>query len=417
MENLTLILNKDRIIYHLINLPQIVFEVTDSCNLKCKYCGYGEFYGDHDARDGSVLAVNKVFVLFEYLKKLWLSGHNQSFIQQVYIGFYGGEPLLNIDFIRQVVAYVEKLNIPNKSFAFSMTTNALQLEKNIEYLVAKNFSLLISIDGNEYHHSYRVDQAGNNSHYRVFRNIKLLQERYPDFFASNVNFNAVLHNRNNVSDVFNFIKNEFGKNPRIAELNSTGIREDKRAEFMSTYRNKYENLHQSEHYEDIDREMFIESPDTKELGIFLHQYSGNTFRTYNDLLDNKSDKINIPTGTCLPFSKKMFVTVQGKILPCERIGHQYSLGKVTETDVILDLEEIVSKYNTWFNKLDSQCSRCQNTKACMQCIFNLEGLDEKPICKGFMNKEVFQRYVCSQLGYLGKNPYLYKKIMEEVIVR
>ncbi len=31
------------------NLRQITFEVTDRCNLKCKYCGYGEFYDNYDA--------------------------------------------------------------------------------------------------------------------------------------------------------------------------------------------------------------------------------------------------------------------------------------------------------------------------------------------------------------------------------
>ena len=32
----------------LANLPLLTFEVTDACNLKCKYCGYGEFYNDYD---------------------------------------------------------------------------------------------------------------------------------------------------------------------------------------------------------------------------------------------------------------------------------------------------------------------------------------------------------------------------------
>ena len=33
------------------NLPQLVFEVTDACNLKCKYCAYGELYNDYDKRE------------------------------------------------------------------------------------------------------------------------------------------------------------------------------------------------------------------------------------------------------------------------------------------------------------------------------------------------------------------------------
>lgn len=41
--------------YSLANLRQITFEVTDACNLKCKYCGYGEFYDDYDRRSNKMM--------------------------------------------------------------------------------------------------------------------------------------------------------------------------------------------------------------------------------------------------------------------------------------------------------------------------------------------------------------------------
>lgn len=39
------------------NLPQLVFEVTDACNLKCKYCAYGELYNDYDKRENKKLSI------------------------------------------------------------------------------------------------------------------------------------------------------------------------------------------------------------------------------------------------------------------------------------------------------------------------------------------------------------------------
>ena len=401
----------------LLNLSQLVFEVTDACNLKCKYCGYGEFYEDHDERQDKYLPIKKAFVLLDYLSELWESDQINSYTQQIYISFYGGEPLLNMKFIKQVVDYIEHLNIPSKKIVFSMTTNAMLLDKYISYLHEKDFRLLISLDGNEKGHSYRVDHSGKNSFERVFQNIRKVQQKYPTFFESNVNFNAVLHNRNSVDVTYQFIKREFDKKPRIAELNNVGIKEDKKALFMQTYRNKYENLHQSEHYEEIQEDMFYDAPDTQSLGIYLHQYSGNVFRSYNDLLFAPSQKKIYPTGTCMPFSKKMFITVNGKILPCERIGHQFALGQITETEILLDFEQIAERYNNWFNKLSSQCSKCHNTKACIQCIFNLDDLDDKPVCKGFMNKQIYGRYKSAQMDHLRKYPHLYKKIMEEVIIR
>ena len=41
---------KENIEYNLMHLPQIIFEVTDACNLRCKYCAYADLYGGYDQR-------------------------------------------------------------------------------------------------------------------------------------------------------------------------------------------------------------------------------------------------------------------------------------------------------------------------------------------------------------------------------
>lgn len=37
------------------NTEQILLEVTESCNLRCQYCGYGDLYWDHDKRTNTTL--------------------------------------------------------------------------------------------------------------------------------------------------------------------------------------------------------------------------------------------------------------------------------------------------------------------------------------------------------------------------
>jgi len=192
----------------LSDLRQIVFEVTDLCNLNCKYCGYGDFYGNYDTREAKNLSIEKAILFMEYIVSYWKNNPSVSPYKYIYIGFYGGEPLLNMRLIKQVVNYFKKVVIPYKEFQFCMTTNAILLNRYTDYLVENNFSLLISLDGNEYNHSYRVDYAGKNSFDRVLSNIELFREKHPSFFTTNVNFNAVLHNRNSVSETFYFIKNK-----------------------------------------------------------------------------------------------------------------------------------------------------------------------------------------------------------------
>lgn len=48
-------LSKKDILKQLVNLKQLTFELTDACNLQCKYCGYGELYSTHDKRENLYL--------------------------------------------------------------------------------------------------------------------------------------------------------------------------------------------------------------------------------------------------------------------------------------------------------------------------------------------------------------------------
>ena len=107
----------------LSNSPQLTFEITDACNLKCEYCGYGKFYSDYDERKSTRLSPQRAKALLDYLGSLWRSELNVSHNQNVYISFYGGEPLMNVPFIKEIISYVEELDCPSRSFTFNMVAN------------------------------------------------------------------------------------------------------------------------------------------------------------------------------------------------------------------------------------------------------------------------------------------------------
>lgn len=212
-------ITNDEVISALVNLKQLTFEVTDACNLQCRYCGYGDMYFGYDKRETKYMSFEQGRVMIDYLADIWRAHRARSARQRTYISFYGGEPLMNMDFITRTVAYVEQLDISRK-FIFSMTTNAMLLDRYMDYLVEKKFHLLISLDGDKEGQSYRVTRDGGNSFDRVFANVKKLQSSHPAYFNECVEFNAVLHNRNSVERTFDFIGREFGKKPTISELNN-----------------------------------------------------------------------------------------------------------------------------------------------------------------------------------------------------
>lgn len=286
----------------------------------------------------------------------------------------------------------------------------------MDFLVAHDFHILVSLDGNKINDSYRVDHNGKNSFDRVTRNVDLVREKYPKFFDKNINFNSVLHNRNSVEDIYSYFKTKYNKKPTISELNNSGIKTDKIQEFNQTYRNSEESLHQSEHYEEIEKDLFIDTSSYKSLLLYLQQYSGFYYRDYTDLLCDRTQLKYIPTGTCLPFSKKMFVTVNGKILPCERIGHQYGLGHLTTTGIELDVVEIARKYNQYYTKMENQCNYCKNKPSCIQCLFNIKDIEKRPICYGFMNETILQQFKFKQYQFLREHPEAYRNIMEKLVI-
>jgi uncharacterized protein len=355
-----------------------------------------------------------------YLYGLWQSPFNKSACNRLTISFYGGEPLLNMPLIHEIVDFIEQSDYRNlRDIRFNMTTNAMLLDRYMDYLVKKNIQLLISLDGNKYNMSYRINHAGENVFDKIVAQVDLLLEKYPVFFETNVNFIAVLHNRNSVDSIYSFFKTRYNKTPTIAALNNTGIKDDMKAEFDRTYKNVAESLMQSENYTQIEQDMFLNAPTYKSVALFLLNQSEFSYRNYNELLYGKpKEKDMIPTGTCAPFGKKVFITVNGKILPCERIGHQFTLGQITPETIDLDFNSIARRYNGYLNKMQRLCGNCYSRASCYQCIFNLDTLDEAcPVCFGYMNQKTFEQYKKTQLSFFYTRPEAYAKIMNEVIFK
>ena len=397
----------------LINLSQLVFEVTDDCNLSCVYCAFGELYCDYDRREKKYLRLPDVKRLIDYLSELWQNSVTEASVPETYIGFYGGEPLLNMPFIREVIDYLDSLHL-NRQFKYSITTNAVLLDRYMSYLVEKNFSMLISLDGDEYANSYRVNKAGDNPFQAVLKNIHKLKENYPEFYKWQVKFNAVLHDRNDVETIMRFFKEELSKTPTLSELSITGLNPSKKGVFDKMFNNMSKSFQKSEHYDQLSEEAFIQCPDVYEAMRYIEIESGNVFETVKQLLPNPGRGF-VPTGTCIPFEKKLFVTVNGKILPCERIGHQFGLGQVSETQVELDPAGIARKYNEYYQKMENQCSHCKNRPSCIQCLFNLKDVDKKPVCYGFMNDTMMEQFKQQQFQFMREHPGVYREIMEKVL--
>jgi uncharacterized protein len=411
-------LNESIVERGILQTQQIVFEVTNSCNLNCVYCAQGELYDDVCNKKKIHRNVNNSNAI--NLVKYIIGNKPPNKHNRLSISFYGGEPLLNADFIKQIVEVVNLLKSEKEiDIDYFMTTNATLIHKHIDFLVSNKFKLLISLDGNEENHSYRVFKKNNkNSFQRVINNLDMVQRNYPEYFSKYISFNAVLHNRNSIKDISAFISERYHKIPRISELNPCDINPDKKdiydEMFLSFNKSadkcKNDKLDLSHAYIEIHTLY-------KELSEFLKYFSINYYVSdINALLHDVEEYL--PTNTCLPFYKKILLTTLNKLVPCEKINYKYYLGEANQ-NIIIDIPEITRKYNFFYNQIRKKCQNCYAYKFCGICLFHIKNLDkletEEFVCDSFYDQKKFQQKMFHIFSFIEKKPFNFFQILENVI--
>lgn len=401
-------------------IQQIVFEVTDSCNLKCIYCINGNCYDGFDKTSNSNnIDVNSADILLKYILNIKSKNKAKG---NITISFYGGEPLLNIDFIKHIVEVSEEIKAKNSiDINYSMTTNATLIHKHLSFFVEKNFKILISLDGNEKNNAYRLFKNGSkNSFSKVIENIDLIQRKHPNYFKNNISFNAVLHQRNSIKEVYDFIYNRYQKIPSISELAPNNIQSDKKNFFNSIYRSKRSS--EEEYLKEDSKLSHITHNQQSafiELMEFVKYYSINFYMSnIKALLQNK--ETFLPTNTCLPFSKKIYLTTKNKLLPCEKINHKYALGSIKENKVVIDPSQIASLYSNYYKNLQTICQQCYIYRFCGICMFSIEGLDnsnvDKLVCPNFHNIIDFKKKLKRIFSFIENNPDDLSDILKNITI-
>ena len=164
----------------------IALQVTQGCNLRCKYCAYS---GSYDNRVHSSKRMSKE-IAFKAIDFLFDHSIDRD---RVSLGFYGGEPLLELDLIKECVKYAKKKSI-GKELMFNITSNTtLITDEVLKFLYDNEFSLTVSLDGDrQAHDKNRVFAANGAGTFSVVMQIlEKIQTQYPDYMER-VHINAVI---------------------------------------------------------------------------------------------------------------------------------------------------------------------------------------------------------------------------------
>ena len=111
----------------------------------------------------------------------------------------------------------------------------------------------------------------------------------------------------------------------------------------------------------------------------------------------KTEEKKVLTGSCNPFSKKIFLTVKGKLLFCERIAHNFSCGDINENNAEIDFYEITNRTNEFYSKIYNICKNCANLLHCNTCAYRNVNKEGKFKCKDFIPqkklKNILKNYI------------------------
>ena len=135
----------------------LCLHIAHTCNLNCEYCfaSQGKYHGE------------RAMMTFEVGKRAfdWLI-ENSGSRRNLEVDFFGGEPLMNFDVVKQLVEYARSIEKEKgKNFRFTLTTNGVLVDDDvIDFCNREMSNVVLSLDGRkEVHDRYRVDYAGNGS--------------------------------------------------------------------------------------------------------------------------------------------------------------------------------------------------------------------------------------------------------------
>ena len=332
----------------------LCLHIAHDCNLACRYCfaGEGEYQGDRSLMSSEVGKKALDFLV-----------ENSGSRRNLEVDFFGGEPLLNIEVVKEIVAYGRKLEKErDKHFRFTLTTNGVLLNDDIiDFANREMDNIVLSIDGRrEVHDRMRPFKNGAGSYDLILDKFKKVAEsrnqtRYyvrGTFTRENLDF---------VKDVLSLADEGFEQisvEPVVASPEEPyAIREEDVPEICRGY-------------DELAREML------------RRKKEGRGFQFFHYMIDLSGGPcVYKRLSGCGSGTEYLAVTPWGDLYPCHQfVGEEkFRLGSVYEGIVNTDLRDSFKLCNVYAKEECRQCfARFYCSGGCAANAWHSRGDINKP---------------------------------------
>lgn len=142
-------------------IKALCLHVAHTCNLNCEYCfaSQGKYHGER-----AIMSLDVAKRAIDFLVE------NSGTRRNLEVDFFGGEPLMNWQVVKDTVAYARSIEKEkNKNFRFTLTTNGMLIDDEvIDFANREMHNVVLSLDGRKAVHDHlRKDYAGNGSYERI----------------------------------------------------------------------------------------------------------------------------------------------------------------------------------------------------------------------------------------------------------
>lgn len=344
----------EEILANLASIHSIAINLTDECCFRCSYCIYSGDYEYERTHGNRTIDYKTAVKAIDFFLELIDNNLRYRKDNTFSVGFYGGEPLLCFEQIRQIITATEELLIEKKlidkfKIDFRLNTNGYLLTDEIaDFLREKNVIVDISLDGPESEHNkLRRARDGGKTWDTVMANIESLFARYPEYCKEKVNYLCTMHPLHDLIELEEF----FNSRPQLFNID--------RIRFNAV---DFKNLKPPARKE---MEKILAGKEPERMGDII---SG---RIASENFEGKFKLKNVGhcrkfTGTCFPGGTKVFIDCDGGFHICEKINSNFTIGNV---DFGFDFEKIraiVKAYNEEIIK--NKCWECEWWSLCAMCL-------------------------------------------------
>ena len=310
----------------------LCLHVAHDCNLKCRYCfaEEGEYHGKRSLMSAEVGKKAIDFIIANSGKR-----------RNLEVDFFGGEPLMNFDVVKEIVEYGrEQEKLHDKNFRFTITTNGILLDDEKQKYINENMhNVVLSLDGRKEINDYMRPRAGGQGSYDIIvpKFQKLAESRnQTDYYLRG----TFTHNNLDFSkDVFHIADDlgfkQVSVEPVVAEATeSYAITEDDLDTIF-------------EEYEKLAEQLYIR-----------HKTGEKDFNFFHFMVDLTGGPcIAKRLSGCGSGTEYLAVTPEGDLYPCHQfVGEeQFLMGNVDEGITRPEVREQFGKCNVYTKEACKDC--------------------------------------------------------------